>query len=286
MSDVGLAAVAAVAVFGGLIYLANRFNESEIRRTRRKHIRELVAESLTDPSASGDRIEGTHDGVPIRIEGGWTPGTRLDEIVLTTSAAIVGGRLARFTVPSITVEHLAREGLPTDAVPGNEVLLGASLTCDGTTIVVRTTRSWSIRSAIALVARLSRAPHDVLSRLAAQARVSTGDLEATHALRLGSASRPVTVTIDRGLRLTIEATPLEGLTSGSLAAAIGALRGHVRGPELDALASELTGTLELERRTEGDRLSLTLPLATPTERVLRAVELVERLTEPERGAFR
>jgi hypothetical protein len=84
----------------------------------------------------------------------------------------------------------------------------------------------------------------------------------------------------------ITAPPLSGLESGSIGKAIASVREHVRGPELEALASELTGTLEIERRPEGDRLSLTLPLATPTERLLRAVELVERLTEPERSAFR
>jgi hypothetical protein len=280
VSDVGLGAMAAVAVFGGLIYLANRFNQSEIRRTRRNHIRELVAESLTDLHASGDWIEGTHDGVPIRVEGGWTPGTRLDEVVLTTSATIVGGRLARFTVPSITEEHLAREGLPTDRVPGNELLLSCSLTCDGTSIAVRTTRSWSVRSAIALVAQLSRVPHHVLSRLARDAGVSAPGLDAT-TLRLGSASRPVTATIDRGLRLSIDARPLEGLESGSIDAAIESLGDHVRVPELEALASELMGRIDVE---EG--VSFTLRLATPSDQVLRAVELVERLTEPERGAFR
>lgn len=281
MSDVGLGAAAAVVFFGGLIYLANRLNQSEIRRTHRKHLRELVADSLTDLRASGDRIDGMHDGVPIRVEGGWTPGTRLDEVVLTTSATIVGGRLARFTVPSITEEHLAREGLPTDAVPGNELLLSASLTCDGTTIAVRTTRSWSVPSAIALVARLSRAPHHALSRLAVQARLSTEGLEATHALRLGSASRPVIATIDRGLRLTIVATPLEGLTSGSIDAAIESLGDHVRVPELEALSSELMGRIDV-----GEGVSFTLHLSSRTDHLLRAVELVERLTQIERSAFR
>jgi hypothetical protein len=287
MSEVGLAAVAAVAVFGGLIYLANRFNESEIRRTRRKHLRELAADSLTDVRASGDRIEGTHDGVPIRLEGGWTPGMRLDEIVVTTTTTIVGGCLVPFTVPSITESALSGEGLPTDRVPRNELLLRASLTCDGRTIAVRTTRSWAVRSGIALAAQLAHAPHHVLSRLARDAGRDDSGLDVTTpTLRLGSASRPVAVTIDRGVRLSLDASPLEGLTSGSLAAGIAALRSHERGPELHALASELTGTLEIERRTDGDRLSLTLPLATSTDRVVRAVELVERLTEPKRGAFR
>ena len=286
MSDVGLGAVVAVVVFGGLIYLLNRFNESEIRRTHRKHLRQLVERSLTDPRTKGDRIDGTHDGVPIRIEGGWTRGARIDEVVLTTSATIVGGRLASFTMPSITEERLAREGLPTDAVPRNELLLSASLSCDGTTIAVRTTKTWSLRAAIALVAQLAHAPRHVLSRLEGHAAVRATGLHDAHALQLGSASRPVTVTIDRGLRLSIDATPLAGLPSGTLASAITALRGHVRGPELAALASDLTGTIDIDRRDQGDRLSLTIPLATPNDHVLRAVELVDRLTDTERSAFR
>ncbi|MBN8615276.1 MAG: hypothetical protein J0L92_32065 [Deltaproteobacteria bacterium] len=286
MSDVALGAGVAVVVFGGLIYLLNRFNESEIRRTHRKHLRQLVGRSLTDVRASGDRIDGTNDGVPIRIEGGWSPGTHLDEVVLTTSATIVGGRLAPFTVPSITEDRLAREGLPTDRVPRNELLLSASITCDGTTIAVRTTKTWSLGAAIALVAQLAHAPRHALSRLAGHAGLGATDLDAAHALRLGSTSRPVAVTIDGGVRLSIDATPLEGLTSGTLGAAITDLRDHVRGPELAALASHLTGTLEIDRRDEGDRLSLTIPLATPNDHVLRAVELVDRLTETERGPFR
>lgn len=281
MSDVALGAVVAVVVFGGLIYLANRFNESEIRRTWRKRLRELVAGSLEDVRASGDWIEGTHEGVPIRIEGGWTPGMRLDEIVLTTTATIVGGRLAPFTVRSITEEALSGEGLPTDRVPGNELLLSASLACDGTTVVVRATRSWSVRAAIALVAQLAHAPRHALARLAAHAEVSASDLDAAPALRLGSTSRPVTVTIDHGVRLAIDATPLEGLTSGSVDAAIASLGDHVRRPELEALASGLLGRIEV-----GPGVSFTLRLATPPEHVLRAVELVDRLTETERSAFR
>lgn len=286
MSDVGLAAVAAVVVFGGLIYLANRFNESEIRRTRRKHLREILANTLTDLRASGDRIEGTHGGVPIRVEGGWTPGMRIDEVALTTSATIEGGRLAAFSLASITLESVAREGLPTDLVPHNGMLERASLTCDGTTVHVRATQTWSILAAVGFAAEMARVPDRVLSHFAQAAKVGAADVSATHSLHLGTEARPITVTIDRGFRCVITAPPLSGLESGSIGKAIASVREHVRGPELEALASELTGTLEIERRPEGDRLSLTLPLATPTERLLRAVELVERLTEPERSAFR
>ncbi len=283
MSGVALATMASVLVFGVLIHLANRFNTSEIRRTRRKHLRKMFESELRDLRVDGDVYQGTCDGVPIQIEGGWTPGTRADDAAIVFRASVIGGRLAPFTIDSITPESLAREGLEAEVLARHHTnLAGGSLTSDGTDIVVRTTKTWVVRWAIEVVCAIARTPDRVLSRVAGAARVTRWG----ESLELGTEARPVTITIDRGVRLAIDATPLEGMVVGSLSSAITSLGRHARGPELAALATDLTGSVAVERHTEGDRLAITLPLTTSADHVLRAVELVDRLTETEGGPFR
>lgn len=291
MSDVGLAAVAAVVFFGGVLYLLNRFNESEIRRDMRKRVRSMLEKSLTDLVVQGDTIGGTQDGVTIWVEGGWTPGARTDSVVYTTSAQVIGGRLAPFTLESVAAEavvreRLAREGLETATLARQVAFLaGGSVSTNGAKVEATTNKIYALVNAVAAVAEIARAPERALAQIADAARVERSRMK-DGALRLGHEARPVTVTIDRGVRVSIDATPLEGIVVGPLTSAITSLARHVRGPELAALASDLTGSVAIERRTEGDRLSLTLPLATPADHVLRAVELVDRLTEIERGPFR
>lgn len=286
MSDVGLAAVAAVVFFGGVLYLLNRFNESEIRRDMRKRVRSMLEKSLTDLVVQGDTIGGTHDGVTIWVEGGWTPGTRTDSVVYTTSAQVIGGRLAPFTLESVAAEavvreRLAREGLETATLARQVAFLaGGSVSTNGAKVEATTNKIYALVNAVAAVAEIARAPERALAQIADAARVERSRMK-DGALRLGHEARPVTVTIDRGVRVSIDAPPLEGLTTGSIDAAIESLGDHVRVPELEALSSELLGRIEI-----GEGVSFTLPLATPPDHVLRAVELVDRLTETERGPFR
>lgn len=288
MSDVCLAAVAAVVVFGGLTFLLVQFNQSQIRHDVRTRHRRTAERELSDVVARWDVIEGRRGGVPIRIEGGWKEGTPVYEVPLTTSASLIGGSITPFRFEAATSEagthrQLAREGLASETLARHAARLGGgSVVCDGSTVWARTTKSYALPDAIHLIAEIARAPERALRRIAEVVDADATKLDEC-VLRLGSESRPVTITIDGGVRLAIDAAPLDGLMSARvLQGAIASMRSHARGPELDALATDLTGTLEVSE----DRVVLTVPFATPPEHVLRAVELLDRLTETERGPFR
>ena len=116
MSDVGLGAVLATVVFGGLLFLLNAFNRSEHRRGARKGAVDQLRKAFGDVRKDGKGWVASIDGHPIHVVMQYdrTDAAGLGEVAATSE--VLHGRLSPFVITSRHREGLAREGVASPTV--------------------------------------------------------------------------------------------------------------------------------------------------------------------------
>lgn len=273
---VGGATILAVAVFSVLFWLANRFNDFEIRRTQARADVALVLAQLKDAREQGGVVIVEVRGQPIRVR----PERRATGLGLAIRCGVTHGRLAPFRASDHTIAaSIAALGIPAESVEALEIARSrrgahaVRVACDGRAIEVDAESDYAVEALVMLAEAIGSAPARALARLPASWEGDGDDRE-----RVLEDGTRVSVRVDGGYVLSRDGpAPRDlGETPATLEVAIGRLATHPRGPELASLAAGLKGVI----RAGDAHVTLTLPLATPPEDVERAGWLLGRLSDP------
>lgn len=256
---VGQAAALAVVVFAVLFWLANRFNDSEIRRVALKDARALL-EITFGPRTRRRGVDVVRvDGVEVEVDLAYRLAPPRG-VIGTARASVVDGRIAPIAPD---VHGTAR----------------TRVRSDGASVTVAIEHPDAISEGVRIAGALASEPVRALGRLSS-AWTGTGARRTREV-----AEQRVQVTIDAGFRVALDHAPAAALRDRDVpvADALVLLTDHPRSVELRELAGELAGRIV----ADASSVALTLPISATQDEVDRAALFLARLVPPRiESAFR